>query len=112
MNISIRTTKDFDRAYRKLCKHYRSLPDDFRSFIHELETQAIEGKEVIEHVFKYRIAISSKGKGKAGGGRILTYEIMAVKEEKSITLTFIYDKSAQSSVSQKEIKELLKKAGL
>ena len=46
------------------------------------------------------MAITSKGKGKSGGARIITYIVNA---EKEILLVSIYDKSEKETISNKEI---------
>jgi hypothetical protein len=56
-------------------------------------------------VLKIRLAISSKGKGKSGGGRIITH--IQVNKNK-VFLVSIYDKSEQDSLDDKELSELLK----
>ena len=51
------------------------------------------------------MAISSKAKGKSGGARVITYLQVS---ETTVYLLSIYDKSDQDSISDNEIKELLK----
>ena len=55
------------------------------------------------------MAISSKGKEKSGGARVITY---LVTEDNEIYLTYIYDKSQLENITKEQIIELLKKAGL
>ena len=50
--------------------------------------------------FKIRVAISSKGKGKSAGARIITYVKIV---QSSIYLMDIYDKSDQATISDKEL---------
>lgn len=57
------------------------------------------------------MAIQSKGKGKSGGARVITYTIITKIEETEINLLYIYDKSERDSISATEIKELLKQNG-
>ena len=52
------------------------------------------------------MAISSKGRGKSGGARVITH--LQVVDEK-IFLIAIYDKSELSNISEKEIDERLKR---
>lgn len=56
---------------------------------------------------KIRMAITSKGKGKSGGARVITFTVVVAVEESEINLLYIYDK-ADSSISKKEIEELLR----
>ena len=50
------------------------------------------------------MAIASKGKGKSGGARVITYIQVTIH---SVYLLTIYDKSNKDTVSDSEIKELL-----
>ncbi len=55
------------------------------------------------------MAISSKGKGKSGGSRVITC-VKVVNED--IYLLAIYDKSDKENISDKELDLLLQIAGL
>lgn len=54
--------------------------------------------------YKLRIAIKSKGKGKSGGARVITYVITSNKE---VYLLTIYDKSEFENIDDKVIKSIL-----
>ena len=54
--------------------------------------------------YKIRFAISSKGKGKSGGARLITYVRVL---ENTVFLLDIYDKSQQATISDKELKLLV-----
>ena len=53
------------------------------------------------------MAINSKGKGKSGGARILTLNILLDAETMDITLLTIYDKGEISNVNDDYIKFLV-----
>lgn len=63
------------------------------------------GDEVLKDCYKIRMAIASKGKGKSGGARIITFVYIL---EKTIYLLSIYDKSETVTISDKELRELIK----
>jgi hypothetical protein len=63
-------------------------------------------------VFKYRMSVKSKNKGKSGGFRIISFEVLVNENEKDITLLTLYDKSEQESISKAEIVEILKSENL
>ena len=67
-----------------------------------------EGVDLGMGVRKVRMSIKSKGKGKSGGARVITYSLTADDEDVNLTLLTIYDKSDRSTISDKEIKDLLK----
>jgi hypothetical protein len=56
-----------------------------------------------------RLAIASKGKGKSGGARVITF-VKVVNEK--VYLVFIYDKGQLDNLTKDQILELLKKVGL
>lgn len=51
------------------------------------------------------MAITSKGKGKSGGARIITHLVVS---EEVVYLLSIYDKSEKENLTDKELIELLK----
>ena len=62
----------------------------------------------INHTYKNRMAIASKGKGKSGGARVLTYNVQKVSEDEVlVTLMTIYDKSDIENVSDAYIRSLV-----
>lgn len=60
-------------------------------------------------VHKVRMAISSKGKGKSGGARVITLILALSEKDTEIGLHYIYDKSERNNISDKELIEILKK---
>lgn len=54
------------------------------------------------------MAIKSKGKGKSGGARVITYNIDEKAEVPHIDFLTIYDKSEIDNVSDSYIQSLLK----
>ena len=62
-------------------------------------------------MYKIRISITSKSKGKSGGARILTYNVKKVNPDKVfVILMSIYDKSEMESVSDGYLKSILREA--
>lgn len=51
-------------------------------------------------IYKIRLAIKSKGKGKSGGARVITY---VLTDNNEIYLLTIYDKSEFDSIDDKTI---------
>ena len=71
----------------------------------ELEQNPTLGTALGNDIYKIRLAIASKKKGKSGGARILTF----VKIVDAVVLVFsIYIKDDRDSISDNEIQELLK----
>ena len=65
------------------------------------------GDDLGSGVRKVRMSIESKGKGKSGGARILTFNILIDVETMEITLLTIYDKNEISNVNDEYIKFLI-----
>jgi hypothetical protein len=71
----------------------------------ELEKNPSMGVSLGNGIFKIRLAIASKKSGKSGGARVMSF----VKVQKNTVLLFsIFDKGDRESISDKEIKLLLR----
>jgi hypothetical protein len=112
MNYATETTDDFDREAKRLLKKYHSLSEDLKSFRNELLKNPTMGNDLGNNVRKVRMAIASKNKGKSGGARIITCNVLVDVENSKIYLLTIYDKSEQDSISKTEIEHLKAKNGL
>jgi hypothetical protein len=112
MKYGITTTTDFERALKTLCKKYHSLIDDFEAFKKELIKDPYIGDDLGGNVRKIRLAIKSKNKGKSGGARVISYNLIVDIENTNVVLLTIYDKNVQGSISKKEINQLKKGLGL
>lgn len=105
MSYNIIATPEFLKEAKKLGKKYRSLKEDLAVLIEELQQNPTLGTALADNCYKIRLAIKSKGKGKSGGARVITHLFI---ENETIYLLSLYDKSEQDSISDKEIKALLK----
>lgn len=105
MNFKVKTIPYFDRQIKKLAKKFPSLKQEYGSLLDSLEKNPMQGTPLGNNCFKIRMAIASKGKGKSGGARIIT---CVVVHYTAVYLLDIYDKSEQDSISDKELKALVK----
>ena len=110
--IAIELSDIFQKDFNKLARRYRSLSADMNNFIQSIRENPIQGVELGNNLRKVRMAITSKGKGKRGGARVITYTINVQEENIQITLLTIYDKSDRNTVSDKELQDLLMQCGL
>ena len=99
---------EFERRAKALAKKYRSFVDDYNSFLDELERNPYGGTPLGGNTYKYRMAIASKGKGKSGGARVITYNLKQTENDVTITLMSIYDKAEISNVSDAYLRQLVK----
>ena len=65
--------EDFKRDFRRLAKKFRSLKAELGELISELENNPKQGDDLGSGFYKIRLASDSKGKGKRGGFRVITY---------------------------------------
>jgi hypothetical protein len=112
MDYVIETTIDFESNFKRLSKKYRSLLDDLKQFKQELLQNPTMGDDLGDNTYKVRMAIASKNKGKSGGARVITCNVLVDVVNTDIYLLTIYDKGEQDSISKKDIEYLKKKNGL
>ncbi len=106
MSFNIIPTPPFERELKQLSKKYPSIKKDIAALASELIKEPKMGIALGNDCYKIRMAITSKGKGKSGGARIITYVAVI---QSNIFLLSIYDKSEAANISDKELKERLKK---
>ena len=108
MNCKIIVTPEFRSGLKALAKRYASMRTDYASFLEDIKSNPTQGTQLGHNLRKIRFAITSKGRGKSGGARVITHTVLYSTDGADVTLLAIYDKSNQSSISDKELKKLLK----
>ena len=107
MKVEFDYLPEFERRAKELAKKYKSFTTDYQAFLDELEKNPFSGESLGHNTYKYRMAISSKGKGKSGGARVITYNLTQTEDTVLITLMSIYDKSEISNVSTAYLRQLI-----
>lgn len=105
MNYDIIAIPNFKREIKKLNKKFSSLKSDYKGLLESLHQKPRQGTSLAQNCYKIRMAITSKGKGKSGGSRVITHVQIS---KSTIYLLSIYDKSEKETISNKELNELLK----
>ena len=100
MSYSIVPSEDFQKEFKQLSKKYPSLVNDIANLGNSLKEEPIQGTSLGNNCYKIRLGIRSKGKGKRGGVRVITY-VQVIKT--TIYLLSIYDKSDQENITDQEI---------
>lgn len=108
MNYNIIPTRPFAKAVKSLAKKYRSLKEDLNNLTKSLQKDPFQGTELTPGIRKVRMAISSKGRGKSGGARIITYTLLTKELNGEIYLLDIYDKADYSTIDIELLKQNLK----
>ena len=104
MNFSVIPTDKFKKEARRLVKKFPSLKQELSSLHDLLSSKPESGTALGSNTFKIRIAIKSKGKGKSGGARVITYVIAANKE---VYLLTIFDKSEMENIDDKTVRSII-----
>jgi len=105
MSYKVKTIPTFEKELKRLAKKYHSLKKEYLELVQSLQKQPEQGSPLGNNCFKIRLAIASKGKGKSGGARVITY-IQVLQT--SVYLLTIFDKSEQENIPDKELEELIK----
>lgn len=100
MSFEIIATDDFLKSVKKIYKKHKSIIIDLENLEQTLSENPALGTALGNNLFKIRLAISSSGKGKSGGARIITYVKVV---ENTIYMAAIYLKSEISSVDEQVI---------
>lgn len=108
MSFRIIPTPTFARSLKALAKRHKSMKTDIEGFVKSLEENPLQGTELTPGIRKIRMAIKSKGGGKSGGARVITYNVLATEQEGKVYLLEIYDKSDYSTVKEEVLKEIVK----
>ena len=114
MKVTVRITRSFRKSAKRLLKKYPSLHQELSELNDDLSANPRQGKTLGHNIYKIRLAVKSKGKGKSGGLRVISYvevEIIgSIEKDNSVTfvnLIYIYDKSETATITDKEIQEII-----
>ena len=105
MSYNVIPSPTFKSQARKLVKKFPSLKNELADLNAVLSKSPAFGTSIGNNTFKVRLAVRSKGKGKSGGMRIITFKI---DKNKEVYLLTIYDKSEIASIDDRSIKFILR----
>jgi hypothetical protein len=103
MKFRVDSIKSFEREAQRLKRKFPSLKNELGQLIDDLESNPFQGTPLGRGFYKIRLAIKSKGKGKSGGARVVTF-VKVVDEV--VYLASIYDKSEKSDITIEELNRL------
>ena len=115
MKVVVRLTSNFKAELKPLLKKYPSLHKDLLLLEKQLLANPKTGVSLGSDAYKIRLKITSKGKGKSGGARVITLlnstlivlTEKTTEKETTVHLLSIYDKSEVSTITDKELKDLI-----
>lgn len=105
--MRIEATSVFAKNFKRLKKKYPSLPVDLGLLTNKLKNNPIAGVDLGSGFRKIRMSVKSKGKGKSGGMRVITFNYLINTEKGKIVFVTIYDKSEHENISEKQIRDAL-----
>lgn len=115
MSVTIRVTRSFTISVKPLLKKYPSLKKDLVSLEKDLLVNPKLGTPLGHNAYKIRLKISSKGSGKSGGARVISFlettligEVQSSENEITVNLITIYDKADTAAISDKELKDIIR----
>lgn len=115
MSVTIRVAKSFATAVKPLLKKYPSLKKDLLGLEKALIVNPKLGTPLGHNTYKIRLKISSKSRGKSGGARVISLlettligELQISNDEITVNLITIYDKADTATISDKELKDIIR----
>ena len=96
--------EEFERDAKPLYKKYASLKHEVEALAEDLRINPAKGTPLGRSCYKIRLAVKSKGTGKSGGARVITYYYV---HGNTVYLLSIYDKGEQENISEEKIAKLL-----
>lgn len=98
----------FIRKAKELKKRHPSLVNDLEDLEKNLLEDPRQGADLGAGLYKVRLAVKSKGKGKSGGYRIITFLVSQSNSGVIINMLTIYDKADENSIDKKYLLSLIK----
>ena len=102
--MKIKISEDFRIAFKRLKKRHKSLQQDFEQLLSSLLTNPVQGVELEGGARKVRLAITSKGRGKSGGARVII-RFYVINDE--LQLLYIYDKADYENISDSFLRDIM-----
>ena len=112
MSFEIQTTSYFDTEAKRLAKRHRSFIDDLEDFQKNRLKNPYQGTELSPGIRKIRLTIDSKGRGKSGGARVITFTYLVDEKDGVVILLLLYDKTDASSIKINIVRKIIKDLGL
>jgi hypothetical protein len=99
----------FEAKLRRFAKKFPSILDEIEELATQLEQNADIGTSLGSGLHKIRLSVASKGGGKSGGFRVITYVIYQMSNSNEVYLLTLYDKSEEDTVKKDELVKIAKK---
>lgn len=97
----------FVKKAKRLIKSFPTLENNLEKLEQALITNPALGDSYGANIYKIRLGDESKGRGKSGGFRIITYLVFESKDTTEIILITIFDKSEEATLKKSDAKDLI-----
>ncbi len=95
MSYKVSSIPLFDKQAKRLSKKYFSFKIDLAALVDSLKDNPEQGIALGNNFYKIRFAIVSKGKGKSGGARLITF-IKVISN--TVYLSSVYEKGEKDTI--------------
>ncbi|SEN29911.1 RelE toxin of RelE / RelB toxin-antitoxin system [bacterium A37T11] len=112
MKNRIHLTPFFYKKAKRLLKKYKTLQASLSALEQDLLADPKQGANYGANIYKVRLTDESKGKGKSGGFRVITFLVEEHQDGTDIYLITIFDKSEESSITKDDVKKIINSLGL
>ncbi len=99
----------FEAKLRRFSKKSPSIVDEIEELSSQLEENTGVGTALGSGLHKIRLSVASKGGGKSGGFRVITYVVYQMPDTNDVYLLTLYDKSEDDTVKKDELLKIAKK---
>lgn len=99
----------FESKLKRFAKKFPSILDEIEKLAEQLEDDAQIGISLGSGLYKIRLSVESKGGGKSGGFRVISYIVYQEPESSDVYLVTLYDKSEDNSFKKESLVKLIKK---
>ena len=101
--LKITTLPSFEKAYKKYAKKYKSLENDLKTIISELNKNPKSGTLLKNNIYKIRLKNSDNNKWKSSWYRIIYY----YQYEWEIIFTYMYSKNDLENINEDFINDII-----
>ena len=105
MSFKVLAIPPFHRQSKRLAKKYPSFKEDMKALVASLRSNPAQGVSIGKHCYKVRLPLTSKGKGKSGGARVITCVHI---HRDTVYLLSVYDKADTATIHDSELSDRLK----
>lgn len=106
---SLHYTAYFLSEAKRFYKKFPSLRHDFEHLAAQLLDKPETGTSLGAGLYKIRLGTASKGGGKSGGFRVITYLLHPIDTGTEVYFITIYDKSEEENIDRKILLKLVEK---